>query len=70
MPGCFLYQDRVVTYGLATNAAGVASFSLLIPNNRFLVGNTLYQQGFAQDPAGTPLGIILSNALGATLGAR
>ena len=70
MPGCFLYQDRVVTYGLATNASGVASFSLLVPNNRFLIGSTLYQQGFAQDASGTPLGIILSNALGATIGAR
>lgn len=70
MPGCFLYQDRAVTYGLATNGSGVATFSLLIPNNRFLVGNTFYQQGFAQDLNGTPLGIILSNALGATIGAR
>lgn len=70
MSGCFLYQDRTVTFGLATNASGVAMFTIQVPNTRHLVGATFFQQGFAGDPTANPLGIVVSNGTAATIGAR
>ena len=67
MSGCSLYVslDHAAA-AIAPTAAFVLPFSL--PNQASLIGQRLYLQGFAFDPAANPAGIAASNGLALHLG--
>lgn len=57
MSGCWLYSDPLVTAGVATDSAGVATLPLPIPNVPGLVGGHLMSQFFAVDSTTNPIGV-------------
>ena len=57
-----------VLLGMATNAAGAASWSLAVPSVPELFGVTLFVQWVVVDPGANALGLVLSRAGAATLG--
>ena len=69
MPGCALRvsPDALV---LVNNANGDARVSARIPDDASLVGRGLYLQGLATDPLANPTGLVWSNGLALTFGAK
>ncbi len=67
MPGCHarVSTDLIVPVAGASNTA---TFTLPVPQNSALLGATLYQQGFAIDPAANVAGLTASNAVRVTIG--
>ncbi len=67
MPGCHarVSTDLIVPVAGASNTA---TFTLPVPQNSALLGATLYQQGFAIDPAANAAGLTASNAVRVTIG--
>jgi hypothetical protein len=61
MPGCRLHASLDVALPLASSA-GVASWTLPIPNDPSLHGATVYVQGGVADPAANALGVTMANA--------
>ena len=68
MPGCTLYVSDHATFGGSTNASGIATRTLPIPNNRSLIGVHVYDQWAIIDPGANPLGLTASNALDTLIG--
>ncbi|MEM7203482.1 MAG: kelch repeat-containing protein [Planctomycetota bacterium] len=69
MLGCTLYAaPAVVVPGMALG--GVASWSLTLPADPSVVGETLALQAALVDPLANPAGVVMSEGLAATLGAR
>ena len=69
MPGCSLLVSLDVVVPFAT-ATGMGTLPLAVPNQVSLLGASFYCQGKAVDPPANPLGVIASNALGATVGQK
>jgi len=69
MPGCTLYSNQVMAYGLR-NSAGAATWTTRIPNVASHAPTSLYLQGGVVSPSTNLLGIVLSNACEMTLGAK
>jgi hypothetical protein len=56
MAGCWLYQDLLVSFPFASDASGVASVPLPIPNQPTLQGAHVILQGFVVDSTSNPFG--------------
>jgi hypothetical protein len=69
MPGCQLHAAPQWSVAMAT-ANTQASASLVIPLVPSLIDASIYLQAFTADPAANPLGLVSSNGLQATFGAR
>jgi hypothetical protein len=67
MPGCTLYTSAEVLLG-ATTPGRSASWSL--PISASSAGATFFTQTLVLDPSANPLGVGMSNAAAAVLGAR
>ncbi len=67
MTGCTLYTS-IETSTQLTQAASVATWTLLIPNDAGLLGLRFYQQAILADPGANPLGATASNAGSGTIG--
>jgi hypothetical protein len=67
--GCSVYTSSDFAVPL-TAAAGAAYFSLPIPANSALIGGQFHTQGLLFDPAANPAGVLLTNGLTSTVGAR
>lgn len=67
MPGCHarVATDHIVPLA-GTNQT--ATLTMPVPQNSALLGVTLYQQGFALDPAANAAGLTASNAVRVTVG--
>jgi hypothetical protein len=50
--GCTLLLNPLVSLASLTNAAGIATLPLPIPNNLFLKGASIYSSGAIIDPGG------------------
>ena len=68
MTGCSLYVSDNVTLGTSTNASGVATRTLPIPNNRSLIGVHAYDQWVIIDASANALGVATSNAMDTLVG--
>lgn len=69
MPGCDWFVSNDVPGLLFANAAGVASWSLRVPNLPSLIGAIFYQQAFVVD-AVNAAGAVVSNAAALHTGVR
>lgn len=67
--GCRLWTSAEILLP-AVSSQGVARWSLPIPANPALLGAEIFQQGLVIDPLANPAGIVVSNAVRATIGAR
>jgi hypothetical protein len=67
-PGCDLLVSTDAFFGVGTNANGLASIPLAIPNVFPLIGQKLFHQWLIVDPTANTLGISVSNALETSLG--
>lgn len=61
MVGCSLYVPASVAQASATNANGIATVPLPIPNNPTLVGVKIFNQFAALDPLANGTGVVMSN---------
>jgi len=69
-PGCTLYVDPTFI-GFINYSGTVGQFSLLLPNDPFLLTcNAVVQVGVCDPALPTPLDLSLSNALSSTFGQR
>jgi hypothetical protein len=62
MPGCEWFVSNDVGTFLFAGPAGVAQWSLTIPNVPSSIGVVLYQQAFVLDPPVNALGAVVTNA--------
>ena len=69
MAGCTAYTNALVALPLV-NAAGSATAAIPIPSAPSLAGARVYVQAGATAPGANAFGVVLANALEATLGAR
>jgi hypothetical protein len=69
MPGCALRASPEAVVHLR-NVNGSTRVSVPIPDDASLIGRSLHLQGLATDPHANPAGIVWSNGLSLTFGAR
>jgi hypothetical protein len=67
-PGCWLYNNLEVMFGLATDASGAASIPLTHPNDTDLIGFPFFTQFLAIDPPANAWGVTTSNGVATRLG--
>lgn len=67
--GCTLFASLDLGLGLAA-ANGAAPWTLAIPGDAALHGQTFFVQGIVLDPAANPFGVTFSNSAAATVGGR
>jgi len=69
MPGCSLFTNPIVSFGLV-NTSGSAIWSIPIPGNASYAGTSLYTQGAVTSPGTNPTGAVTSNACEMKLGSK
>lgn len=60
-PGCTVYNDGVILFGLTTGNAGTATQPIPLANNPTLIGAVFFNQFFARDAAANNLGWTFTN---------
>src|SRR5262249_54630208 len=68
MPGCSLLVSPDAMFLASASAAGVAGWTLALPNTPAFAGTRLFAQGFALDPTTNALGAVAANAGTAVVG--
>jgi hypothetical protein len=68
MPGCTLYQSADLLFGMVANGQGVATWSVPIPSDPFLLGFRFHHQAYFVDTSANALGVVISNAAEARVG--
>ena len=67
LPGCTLWVNLDATVFLPV-VGGVMTLSIGVPNSASLFGVTICEQGLSLDPGANAAGLVVSNAIQATLG--
>ena len=62
-PGCALYGSVSLLFAAPVDGSGVASQTLPVPDSPVLLGNPIYSQWTALDPAANPLGLTFSRGV-------
>jgi hypothetical protein len=72
LPGCFLYHDLALSFGLACAPQGIdsATLSLAIPSTAELLNLHVFLQAWTPDATANAAGIAVSNALELAIGSR
>jgi hypothetical protein len=69
-PNCMALASGEIPVGFLVNAAGAASLTINVPNDKSLIQANWFQQVFVYDPPANTLGIVTTNGVRAILGGQ
>ena len=70
MSSCFLRNDILVMFGIATDARGEGSYRIHHHSGNAAVGSSSFFQYLVLDPGSNQLGLVMSNGLRSIIGSR